>query len=195
MDRLMDEKRRLEKQPLQLGETVREQALRHNKGLFALADRMLAENRAGAHWLRDERIARLLEDALFYHHTNWYTLVAFVIMSNHVHVVLHPLPARNGRTKPRLQSETGGNEPGCVPLRKITQSLKGYTAKQANLLLGRTGKIFWQAETYDHWVRNEAELGRIITYVEFDPVRNGLVDNPELWRWSSAWERKRGRLT
>jgi REP element-mobilizing transposase RayT len=44
---------------------------------------------------------------------------------------------------------------------RLLQSLKGATARQANLLLGRTGETFWQAESYDHWVRDESEWDRI----------------------------------
>ena len=51
-----------------------------------------------------------------------------------------------------------------------------------------------QDESYDHWARDGAELGRIVVYTEGDPVRSGLVASPEEWRWSSAWERKWGRM-
>lgn len=81
-----------------------------------------------------------------------------------------------------------------VPISRITQGLKGYVAREANRWLGRTGQTFWQDESYDHWARDEAELARIVTYTESDPVRCGLVARPEDWRWSSAWERKHGRL-
>ena len=80
-----------------------------------------------------------------------------------------------------------------VALSRITQSLKGFTARQANGLLQRTGKPFWQDESYDHWVRDDGELLRIGVYIESDPVRAGLVASPEEWRWSSAWEREFGR--
>jgi putative DNA methylase len=61
-------------------------------------------------------------------------------------------------------------------------------------LLKRVGQTFWQDESYDHWARDEAEVERIVAYIEGDPVRSGLVERPEDWRWSSAWERKWGRL-
>jgi putative DNA methylase len=172
--------------------------LRHSKGLFALADKMLASNTTGPQWLRDERIAEIVVEALFYHNDNLYTLIAFVVMPNHVHAVLHPLPEKSEgpteQTGPTLETHSEHAVPCYVPLRKITQSLKGYTARMANKLLKRTGQTFWQDESYDHWVRDEAELERIVTYVEWDPVRNGLVARPEAWRWSSAWERRWGRL-
>ena len=60
------------------------------------------------------------------------------------------------------------------------------TARQANLLLGRTGETFWQAESYDHWVRDETEWDRIAAYIEDNPVKAGLVHCAEDYRWSSA---------
>ena len=63
----------------------------------------------------DERIARLVIDALFHHDGNLYTLLAFVVMPNHVHVVLTPLEdagpsqvedeGQAGKPAPQLGSE------------------------------------------------------------------------------------------
>ncbi len=197
LDRLEEEKRRLEKQPIRPDETRRDRALRHSKGLFALVDKMLTAHTAGSPWLADKRIAQLVVDALFYHDDNLYTLLAFVVMPNHVHVVLCPLEEKRGeqteQTEPATKLDLGDEAPRYVPVRRITQSLKGYTAREANRLIDRTGQTFWQDESYDHWVRDETALGRIVTYVEWDPVRSGLINKPEEWRWSSAWEREYGK--
>jgi putative transposase len=69
---------------------------------------------------------------------------------------------------------------------RLLQSMKGATARQANLILGRTGEPFWQAESYDHWVRDESEWRRIAVYIENNPVKAGLVSRAEDYRWSSA---------
>ena len=93
-----------------------------------------------------------------------YELGAYAIMANHVHVLLLPK----------------------VSPSRLLQSLKGATARQANLILGRTGETFWQAESYDHWVRDEKEWQRIAAYIENNPVKAGLVPRAEDYRWSSA---------
>ena len=85
-------------------------------------------------------------------------------MPNHVHVLLQPRTA--------------------LPL--ITRWLKGSTARQANLTRGRTGKAFWQDESFDHRVRDEEELERIARYVEYNPVSAGLSEKPSDWAWSRA---------
>ena len=69
--------------------------------------------------------------------------------------------------------------------------MKGYTALEANRILGQTGETFWQNESFDHWPRDQDEFFRIVDYIENNPVKAGLVDRPEDWIWSSAAERKR----
>jgi hypothetical protein len=75
--------------------------------------------------------------------------------------------------------------PKIAPSR-LLQSLKGATAREANRILGRTGEAFWQAESYDRWVREEREWRRIAAYIENNPVKAGLVERAEEYRWSSA---------
>jgi putative transposase len=64
--------------------------------------------------------------------------------------------------------------------------LKGVTAKRAKHWLCLNVKAFWQDESYDHWIRSERELQKIIRYVEWNPVKAGLADSVEQWPWSSA---------
>jgi REP element-mobilizing transposase RayT len=128
-------------------------------------DRYLDTTRHGPMYLRLEPIARLVVASLLRGvELGQYELGSYVLMPNHVHVLVLPKVS-----PPRL-----------------FQSLKGVTAREANRILGRTGECFWQAESYDHWVRNDAELRRIRKYIENNPVRAGLVARPEDYRWSSA---------
>jgi hypothetical protein len=54
-------------------------------------------------------------------------------------------------------------------------------------MLNRRGEKFWQDEFFDRIVRNDSEFGRIEQYIEWNPVKAGLVARPELFPWSSAW--------
>jgi len=110
-----------------------------------------------ARWLDDPRLAQVIVDALFYGSRHRYDLHAWVVMPTHVHVVLTPKR----------------------PFSEIMRWLKWTTARRCNQLLNRNG-IFWQDESFDHWIRNN-ELGDIIAYVEGNPVAAGL----ENWPWSS----------
>jgi hypothetical protein len=71
----------------------------------------------------------------------------------------------------------------------IMRWIKGSTARSANLIPRRTGKPFWQYESYDHCVRNADELARVIRYIERNPVFAGLAAASEDWRWSSSRRR------
>ena len=122
--------------------------------------------RVGPLWLQDPRVARVVTEALHYGETvrQFYTLHAWVVMPNHVHVILEP----------------------ATVLPDIMRWLKGRTSRSANRILGRTGEHFWQDESWDHWVRSREELQDLITYVENNPVRAGLVKSKEEWPWTSA---------
>jgi len=94
-----------------------------------------------------------------------YELRAWVLMANHVHILIYPQ----------------------ANLSRITQAIKNFSARQANTILARTGQPFWQDESYDHWVRDRDELEKIVRYIEENPVAAGLVEEAESWQWSSAF--------
>ena len=128
-------------------------------------DRKLDSATTGPLFLRQDAIASLIEKSLHRGAERGdYDSAAFVIMANHVHALILPK----------------------IPVNVLMKSLKGYTAREANKLLGRTGTPFWQKESYDHWVRNESEWQRIRSYIENNPVKAGLVVSPQDYRWSSA---------
>jgi putative transposase len=134
---------------------------------FAAVDRELAAVRCGPRWLQDERIAKCVQEAFRYgeQELTMYQMRAWVVMPNHVHILIFP----------------------DIPLGEITKSIKRFTALQANAILGRTGIAFWQDECYDHWVRDRDELEKIVRYIERNPVKAGLAARAEDWRWSSAY--------
>jgi len=175
---LTQEKEHLSKEQPRNSESRRDRALRHSKRLFALTDDALDAALAEQRWLERSEIADLILENLFHHAGQLFRLWAFVVMSNHIHVLIEPLSLGD-----RRKSEPGDDD--FVALAQITHSLKSYTAKRANILLNREG-AFWQEESFDHWVRNEKEFARILAYIENNPVKAGLVDSPEKWRWSSA---------
>jgi len=120
----------------------------------------------GPKWLLDERVAQAVVDALRYGEDNLhlYELRAWVLMANHVHILIYP----------------------NADLPKITKSIKNFSARRANEILGLTGP-FWQDECFDRWVRGPEELEKIVGYIESNPVSAGLVSRVEKWRWSSAF--------
>jgi putative DNA methylase len=155
-----------------------------HKMFFAKYDRYLGAHRGDAH-LSVPAVAAVIRGNLYHHDGGLYHLIAYCVMPNHVHVVLQPIcpVAKAG------EDEVAGERPDAgSPLVRITHSLKSYTANRANEVLGRTGR-FWQGESYDHWVRDDDELERIVAYVANNPVAAGLATRAVDWHFSSAQDR------
>jgi REP element-mobilizing transposase RayT len=132
---------------------------------FVWMDRYLDTPRLGPMFLLRSDVAGLVVESL-----RWgvalelYDLRAYVVMGNHVHVLVRPRQ----------------------PASRVLQWLKGRTARESNQILARTGKPFWQRESYDHWVTDHRELERIAAYIENNPVKAGLVADASQYPWSSA---------
>ncbi len=132
---------------------------------FVSMDRLLDEAQSGPTHLQIPAIAQLVVDAIIQGAVSDYLLHAWVIMPNHVHLLITPR----------------------VEVPHLLQKLKGTTARQANLHLHQTGTSFWQEDSYDHQVRNTEEFWRITNYIHQNPVRAGLASSPEEYPWSSAF--------
>lgn len=120
----------------------------------------------GQCFFRDDRVACLMESTLFHYEGSHYRLVRWVIMPNHVHVLIDVMPG--------------------VALSTIVQEWKSFTSHAANKLLGRNG-AFWMPEYYDRYIRDQQHLKRAIEYIDANPVKAGLADTPSSYRWSSAY--------
>jgi len=117
--------------------------------------------------LAQEEAAGLVEQALRHYATERYELHDYVIMPNHVHLLLTP---RLGHA-----------------LSDILHSLKSWTAQQINRRLDRIGTTLWQHESYDHVVRDDEDMQRIGHYIRENPVRARLVGDAIEYRWGSAY--------
>lgn len=161
---------------------------RVHKQLFALYDRFLDQERIAD--LVDPRVAEIVRSNLYHHNGSKYHLIAYCVMPTHVHVILQPIEVAGIiSAEPCVAAlMVGEQRDEHSPLARIMHSLKSYTAHEANSILNRAG-TFWQAESYDHWVRDEDELERIVHYIRGNPVKAGLVQRPERWRWSSCYDR------
>jgi type I restriction enzyme R subunit len=140
------------------------------------------------HWLDSQsarrdleapRLAQIIVDSLFHFAGQRYDLWSYVVMPSHIHWLFQP----------RSEWVEALPDEHRTPRQRVIYSLNRFTSTACNRLLGIQGP-FWQRECYDHWVRDVDELERIIRYIEENPVKAGLVETPELWRFSSAWARK-----
>lgn len=119
----------------------------------------------GACYLRDPRIARLVENALLHFDGERYRMIAWVVMPNHVHTLIETIEG--------------------YPLGTVLHSWKSYTASKANQILGRSGR-FWYHEYFDRYIRDERHFANAVRYIHENPVKAGLVEKPEEWLFSSA---------
>ena len=133
---------------------------------FVCLDRPLDEERAGPSYLRLPVIAQAVIASIRYGAPGDYLLHSWVVMPNHVHLLLTP------KIDPSV----------------VLRRLKGASARKANRLLGLTGQPFWQDESYDHLVRSQEEFERIENYILQNPVRAGLAQSEEEYPWSSAFD-------
>jgi REP element-mobilizing transposase RayT len=114
---------------------------------------------------KDSKAANIvLEAILFGKRQKWYYLLSFVIMPDHIHLVLVP------REK---------NISECM------KSIKGFSSRQINELFNRKGSI-WQAGFYDYILDSDEEVLSRIRYIEENPVRKGMVEYAEDYKYSSV---------
>ncbi len=116
------------------------------------------------HWLKEDNVASIVMDSLMFNNEKSYELFTACIMCNHVHLLLRLLP-------------------GSPTLDRILQNHKKFTAVQSNKILKRSGK-FWEEESFDTLVRNNAHFYNISNYIINNPVKAGLIKNWTEWRWT-----------
>jgi len=121
----------------------------------------------GECWLWRPEVAQRAEEILRSKDGQTYRLSAWVVMPNHVHLVIDVWE---------------------MPLSNLLNDWKGHSAYDANRLLGRRGR-FWEKEYFDTLIRDAAHLQRAIRYTENNPAKASLARDPREWRWSSARER------
>ena len=110
--------------------------------------------------------AQILQDVLYFgREKGWYLLLSFVIMADHLHLILVP---KNKDISP------------------IMKSIKGYSSRRINENLNRKGSL-WQKNFYDYILDTEEKLTTKVRYIEANPVRRGLVSKAEDYKFSSAY--------
>jgi len=128
----------------------------------------------GQCWLKEPSIGNMVMQALRHYDGERYTLYAFVVMPNHVHALVRP---HAGFT-----------------LSQILHTWKSFTAHEAQKIAEASGlsipkgEAFWQRESYDHLIRDEADFEQILEYIIQNPVKAGLCDKPEDWPYLGVAE-------
>lgn len=118
----------------------------------------------GRSQLRDPRAAAIVEENWLHFDSLLYRLLAWVVMPNHVHLLV---------------------EIWQTPQSELVKDWKGYTARRINRILGRRGTL-WQADYWDRYIRDEDHYRKVLHYIEWNPVMARLAKSPEQWPFGSA---------
>jgi len=109
--------------------------------------------------------AAIVRDAFAHFDGERYKLLAWVIMPNHVHVMIEQIEGHR--------------------LADVVQSWKSFTAHAINKVRGSNGSV-WSPEYFDRYVRDERHYENARYYIENNPVKARLVGRPGDWPYSSA---------
>lgn len=130
----------------------------------------LLDGGRGSCLMREPEIAQLVQDSILFFDSQRYRLLAWVVMPNHVHVLMETMK---------------GWEIG-----KIVGSWKKFTATRIIALIksrrSHKGPI-WAREYWDRYMRDGEHLLKTIKYIEENPVKAGMANTPEEWKWGSAY--------
>lgn len=109
--------------------------------------------------LSDPSVAGIVSEAILYFDGVKYDVERFVIMPNHVHLIVQ---FRDDAT-----------------LNVVGQSWLRYTARRVNKRRGKSG-CFWQGEPFDHLIRSEAQFRYLQQYIADNPGKANLSDRETL---------------
>ena len=156
--------RLIEERELELREAATRSAANPDAGkrFFRTFDAVLDQAQHGPCYLNRPAEAAIVQAALHYADGVGYELLAYCLMPNHVHLVVH-LP-----------------QDATTPRARTLQRLKSHTARHLNRLRGGEGRV-WQRESYDHRIRNARELAATIAYTLNNPVKACLVAEWQQW--------------
>jgi len=119
----------------------------------------------GEAFLKDARIAQIIQNDLLSFDGEKFRLLAWVIMPNHIHFLVTRF--------------------GHITLADIMQSFKSLTSHKANRTLKRRG-LFWMADYFDRYIRNAEHFVKTVRYIEENPVKARLCRSAKDWPFSSA---------
>ncbi|MHB9032435.1 MAG: REP-associated tyrosine transposase [Anaerolineae bacterium] len=94
-----------------------------------------------------------------------YSLLAWVIMPNHVHLLLRTIAPWT--------------------MQRIIQDIKKFSALKINKMNSSSGPV-WQHSYFDRFIRDDGHLLRAAAYIHNNPVLAGVADDPLKWPFSSA---------
>jgi len=113
----------------------------------------------------NSRNAEIVVSTLYFGKENdWFNLVAFVVMPDHLHLIIVP---------------------GQKDISQAMHSIKSFSSKEINKINNRNGRV-WQSSFRDFTIYTKELLLEKIIYIHNNPVRKGLVSEASMYNYSSA---------
>ncbi len=139
----------------------------------------------GYRFLEAERTRRWLIEAIERARTvHRFAVWAYVIMPEHVHLILGPSPPTCSVSAILRSIKQPVGQRAIAHLHEHAPS---WLEKISRVRNGRVERMFWQSGGgYDRHIIEPRTLWRMITYVHRNPVRRGLIEREVDWPWSSA---------
>lgn len=135
------------------------------------ADRLLAlldkyeDAGYGSCVLKNDNVAKIVHDAIFFYHGKKYNVISWCIMPNHVHLLIEVM--KN------------------ISLSSILHSWRSFSSNEINKVLNRSGRL-WMPEYFDRFIRDNDHFNNVVDYIHNNPVKAGLVKEATDYKWSSA---------
>ena len=117
-----------------------------------------------------------------------YRLWAYVIMPEHVHLLVWPERSEYDIAAFRHRVKAWVARRAIKELEDRSPGLVGQITRKRGK---RTERLFWQpGGGYDRNIDKPETIRPVINYIHMNPVRRRLVEMPEDWKWTSArWYR------
>ncbi len=139
----------------------------------------------GFKFLQAERTCEWLAESIETARVDWrFDLWAYVFMPEHVHLMVRPREAKYdiADIKKAIKSPVGRKAINHL-LVEAPDWITRITRKRGK----KSERLFWQSGGgYDRNADRPDTLMNMIDYIHMNPVRRGLVEKPEEWKWSSA---------
>jgi putative transposase len=106
-----------------------------------------------------------------------FVLLAATLLPEHLHLVI-ALPENDADFSVRI---------GAIKARFTRRWLAagGTERKQSAARRRQDYRGVWQKRFWEHWVRDERDLGRCFDYIHYNPVKHGHVACPHAWPWTT----------
>lgn len=121
-------------------------------------------------FFRHEHLAKLMEQSIWWRRKCQYVVYAYVVMPDHLHLLLQPMRGNISQILQSLKLHSS---------LEINRCLNKHSDESAFVAMGGYGMFRWQKGFYDHVITDDQDLINHVEYIRYNPVKAGLVEQPE----------------